>query len=110
MSDREGEGGTSRGRVSCSLPIASLTERLQAIFPLIDGGKRDVYRLPGIELMELLLVIPHIVATAAAETWGCLSRRENPSSARACALRLAGSVAPRPGMLAKGRDGRQRMQ
>ncbi len=59
----------SRGRVSHSLPIASLIEWLQAIFPLIDEGKRDVYRFPGIEPLELLLVIPHIVATAAAETW-----------------------------------------
>jgi hypothetical protein len=96
--------------VSHSLPIASLTEWLQVIFPSIDEGKRDVYRLPGIEPLKLLLVIPHIVATAAAETWGCSSRRENPSSAQACALRLAGSVAPRPGMLAKGRDGGQRMR
>ncbi len=55
--------------MSHSLPIASLMEWLQAIFPSIDGGKRDVYRLPGIELLELLLAIPHIVATAAAETW-----------------------------------------
>jgi hypothetical protein len=69
MSGREGEGGTSRGRVSHSLPIASLTEWLQAIFPLIDEGKRDVYPLPGIKPLELLLVIPHIVATPAAETW-----------------------------------------
>ena len=36
---------------------------------MIDGGKRDVYRLPGIEPLELLLGIPHIVATATAETW-----------------------------------------
>jgi hypothetical protein len=55
--------------VSHSLPIASLTEWLQAIFPLIDEGKRDVYHLPGIEPLELLLMIPHIVATAATETW-----------------------------------------
>ncbi len=44
-------------------------EWLQAIFSSIDEGKRDVYRLPGIKLLELLLVIPHIVATAATETW-----------------------------------------
>ncbi len=55
--------------MSHSLPIASLTEWLQAIFPSIDEGKRDVYRLPGIEPLELLLVISYIVATAAAETW-----------------------------------------
>ncbi len=55
--------------MSHSLPIASLTEWLQAIFPLIDEGKRDVFLLPGIEPLELLLVIPHIIATAAAETW-----------------------------------------
>ena len=55
--------------MSHSLPIASLTEWLQAIFPSIDEGKRDIYCLPGIELLELLLMIPHIVATAAAETW-----------------------------------------
>ncbi len=36
---------------------------------MIDEGKRDVYCLPGIEPLELLLVIPQIVATAAAETW-----------------------------------------
>jgi hypothetical protein len=59
----------SQGRVSHSLPIAILTEWRQAIFSSIDEGKRDVYCLPGIELLELLLVIPHIVATAAAETW-----------------------------------------
>jgi hypothetical protein len=69
MLGQEGEGGTSQGRVSDSLPIASLTECLQAIFPLIDEGKKDVYRLPSIEPLELLLVIPHILATAAAETW-----------------------------------------
>ena len=55
--------------MSHSLPIASLTEWLQAIFPAIDEGKQDVYRLPSIEPLELMLVIPHIVATAAAETW-----------------------------------------
>ncbi len=59
----------SRGKVSCSLPIASLMEWPQGIFPAIDEGKRDVYRLPGIEPMELMLVIPHIIATTAAETW-----------------------------------------
>ncbi len=69
MSGREGEGGTSQGRVRDSLPIASLTEWLQVIFPLIDEGKRDIYCLPGIKPVKLLLVIPHIVATAAAETW-----------------------------------------
>ncbi len=100
----------SRGRVSHSLPIASLMEWLQAIFPSIDEGKRDVYRLPGIEPLELLLMIPHIVAAPGAETWGCLGHRENPSSARACALRLARSIAPRPGMLVKGRNGGQRMR
>ncbi len=55
--------------MSHSLLIASLMEWLQAIFPSIDEGKRDVYRLPSIEPLELLLVISHIVATAAAETW-----------------------------------------
>ncbi len=55
--------------MSHSLPIASLTEWLQAIFPWIDEGKRDGYCLPGIEPLELLLVIPHIIATATAETW-----------------------------------------
>ncbi len=55
--------------MSHSFPIASLTEWLQAIFPSIDEGKRDIYRLPGIKPLELLPVIPHIVATAAAETW-----------------------------------------
>ncbi len=55
--------------MSHSLPIASLTEWLQAIFPLIDEGKRDIYPLRSIKPLELLLVIPHIVATAAAETW-----------------------------------------
>ncbi len=55
--------------MSHSLPIASLMEWLQAIFPSIDEGKRDVYCLPRIEPLELLLMIPHIVATAAAETW-----------------------------------------
>ncbi len=49
MSGREGEGGTSRGRVSHSLPIVSLTEWLQAIFPSIDEGKGDFYHLLGIE-------------------------------------------------------------
>ncbi len=36
---------------------------------MIDEGKRDVYRLPGIKPVEQLLVIPHIVATPATETW-----------------------------------------
>ena len=46
-----------------------LTERLQAIIPSIDGRQRDVYRLPGIEPLELLLAIPHRIAAAPTEAW-----------------------------------------
>ncbi len=46
-----------------------LTERLQAIIPSIDGRQRDVYRLPGIEPLELLLAIPHRIAVAPTEAW-----------------------------------------
>ena len=46
-----------------------LTERLQAICPSIDGPQRDVYRLPGIEPLELLLAIPHRIAAGPTEAW-----------------------------------------
>jgi len=46
-----------------------LTERLQAIIPSIDRRQRDVYRLPGIEPLKLLLAIPHRIAAAPTEAW-----------------------------------------
>ena len=51
------------------LRVAGLTERLQAIFPSMDGPQRDVYRLPSIEPLELLLAIPHRIAAAPTEAW-----------------------------------------
>ena len=42
---------------------------LQAICPSIDGLPRDVYRLPSIEPLELLLVILHRIAAAPTEAW-----------------------------------------
>ena len=51
------------------LPVAGLTERLQAICPSFDGPPRDVYRLPGIEPLELLLAIPHRIAAGPTEAW-----------------------------------------
>ncbi len=91
-----------------------LTKRLQAICPLIDGGKRDIDCLAGIEPLELLLAIPHIIAAAPTKMChGYSSRREKPSSTQACASRLAGSIAPMPGMpdlLVKGRNGSWRMR
>ncbi len=43
--------------------------RAVAIYPSIDGGKRDGNCLTGIEPLELLLAIPHIIAAAPTETW-----------------------------------------
>ena len=45
-------------------------ERLQAIMPSIDGCQRDVYRLPGIEPLELNLSVPHRISAAAAKMGG----------------------------------------
>ena len=77
-------------------------EWLQAIFPSIDEGKRDVYRLPGIEPLELLLVMPHIVATALAETWGCSGRREKSQLCTSLCLEVGGVRRPKARHASKG--------
>jgi hypothetical protein len=43
--------------------------RAMAICPSIDGGKRDIDCISGIEPLELLLAIPHIITAAPTKTW-----------------------------------------
>ncbi len=49
--------------------MSSALSRAVAIYPSIDGGERDVDCLAGIEPLELLLAIPHIIAAAPTEAW-----------------------------------------
>jgi hypothetical protein len=52
-----------RIRQSCHAPSPIF------VCPSIDGGKRDVDSLAGIESLEMLLAIPHSIAAAPTETW-----------------------------------------
>jgi hypothetical protein len=57
---------------------SAMTHRLQAICPLIDGPPRDIYHLPSIEPLELLLPIPDSIAACSHQRLGTSGLLEPP--------------------------------